>query len=425
MCPDRSLPFDPLAPKLCCQTATQRSQKDRHEPPDANPHMGLQGAGSLLNAANPTLEALGFEAFLKLVSSTFLATLSATRTLSLESTGTSQLAATYADKRVQLPALKSGAELSAGEQPADKGRPGILPSQASSDPDPPPQAASGGGDVQMPLQPATAYTEMAIEERNFPCSRLNLKQLKSVRQAASNACTWSEAAMHSMAVQGVSQQLQAAHLEQAEHLRRELQSILENLDQGLSNCKAFLVTLVERYPSQLASRLPDLLRTGDESLQPLQIQQCDEAWQAAQMCLRTLSPITSSCSSSKALGILKSLQREMCWIKTATGQMQSAYQLLLDFKETVGKIVIRPTPAKKPGRPAAARSSAAEYESQLQRSTAAAAVLLEQDEAEKAAEQLKHANAGKKAKAHIKQHQARSKGAKSCAFGNPAPEGEH
>lgn len=97
----------------------------------------------------------------------------------------------------------------------------------------------------------------------------------------------------------------------------------------------------------------------------------------------------------------------------------------MDFEGRLKKAAGRRIPAKDPAVPAYACPSPAEYESQLQRSTAAAAALLEQDEAEKAAEQLKQAKAGKKAKANIKQHQARSKAAKNSASGNAAQAGKH
>ena len=301
--------------------------------------------------------------------------------------------------------------------------PGSLQTPATSDCDLSPQPASGFKDAQIPTQAAPATATKADKDEQLPCSRLNRHQLLSVSQAAGNALGWAKAKMHTMAIQGRNRR-NAAGLEQAERHRRELQSLLATLDQGLSNCNAVVMSM-EKWPPEVASRIPEYLRTGNEALEPLQVQQCDAAWQAAQRYLQAVSTMISRSSSDRTKYILTFLRREMCWIKTEIGHLQPAIKFMLEFERNLSKAAGRCTPADNSASPADACPSPAEYESQLQRSTAAAAALPEQDEAEKTAAKLDLAKAGKKTKAGKKQHRARSAAAQKGVDGDAASASEH
>lgn len=327
-----SLLFGPLARKPSRQSATQRSHKDHHEHPDASTQKDLQGARPLPHAGCSSPEALVLEAFLKLASSTSLNldTGPATAALSI-SPGTPQSAATHNDNRVQLPAQKSERNLPADVQPDVKGGTGIPPDQATSGHKPSPPALSGVTDARSPTQAATESTGLLDEDATLPCSKMTCGQLKSVSQASSFILDWVAANMHVVAVQGRSQQM-AAMLELAERHQREMQSLLGTLDQGLSNCNAMVMslkTLPSGADSEVASRIPDLLRTGDRSLQPLQVQQCEATWRAVQMCLEIWSTTASSSSSSRVQSILIYLRHEMCWIKMFRAQVQADLKFLL------------------------------------------------------------------------------------------------
>lgn len=240
------------------------------------------------------------------------------------------------------------------------------------------------------------------------CGKLTMEQLQSISQAAGDAVVWAEDKMQMTAAAGRSRK-NAAYLEQAELHRKELQSHLEELHPALSSCRANLTSLAKMCPPSLVC-LPDLLRMGDVSHQPLQMQQCNQAWHVAQAHLAKLPPMpsvmpSSWLGSSAVVDFADSVLNEMCWVKDVISRVSAALKVLSSLEARLEHAAAHSSPAKKPVSSAAACSSGAEYEARMRTSTAAAAALLEQEAAEKAAEQLRHAKPGKKGRAKQQRHQ--------------------
>lgn len=208
------LPFDPLACQAYRQPATLVSQQDPNKPPDASLQQGLQ-AGSQRHDEHPMFEALGLEAFMMPANSGPLDTGSATRPVSPRPAGISQLSGTHTGSHGQLPAQKSGSDVTADMQLVNEGRSGSPPDQAISDRDLSPQAAPGGRDAQAPSQAATATTEAPAKVARMPCSKSSMSQLTSVSQAAADVLGWAKAQVHRLAAQGGGQK-SSPLLEEAE-----------------------------------------------------------------------------------------------------------------------------------------------------------------------------------------------------------------
>ena len=268
--------------------------------------------------------------------------------------------------------------------------------------------------VSLPFDPLpqNKHPQSAIQglRAALSCGKLTMEQLQSISQAAGDAVVWAEDKMQMRAVGSRSRQ-NAAHSEQADRHSRELQSHLEELHQALTSCRANLTSLAKMCPQSLVC-LPDLLRMGDVSHHPLQMQQCNLAWHVAQAHLAKLPPkpsiMPSSWSGSSVVDFADSVLNEMCWVKDVIPRVLAALKVLSALEARLKQAAAHSTPAKKPLSSAAACSSGAEYEARLRISTAAAAALLEQEAAEKAAEQLKHARSGKESKAEKERPQASS-----------------
>lgn len=179
----------------------------------------------------------------------------------------------------------------------------------------------------------------------------------------------------------------AAYLEVVERYWQQLQGYLTMLALADARCEDFLTQMMGLCLPEFAASLPKLLRTGNE-LGRVDQEETDGAWRAFLEHLQMLPDEAKRGASAADLSALVAyVRKEITALKQAIIDVANAFNDLDLFKGCIAFAADKQVSMRK--KPAQSAMSPEDYESCSRRSDAAAAALLEEVEAEKAANHQK------------------------------------
>lgn len=244
------------------------------------------------------------------------------------------------------------------------------------------------------------------------CTGLKASQFKLISKNATNIVEWTQSRLPVICKQAGGRRT-AAYLEVAERHQQQLDSYMSLFASAVATCEELVTKMVGLCPPAFAVKLRQLLRTGND-LGRLDDDETDAAWHALGEHLQMLTDEAKrSLPSGEMSQVVLCVREEMDTVKQVAAHVHRSNDALNFLKECIAKPAANDVKARTAKLPENAVSPE-EFESSSRRSDAAAAALLEEAEAEKAAIEQKQklparaAKASKKSKKSKPQHSSPS-----------------